>query len=367
VHVVLPGDVDDPAAPSGGNVYDRRVCAGLAETGWTVREHDVGADQVLSSLPDGALVLIDGLAAVAVPAALAAHADRLRLVVLLHMVFGDTFDHLRGAEREVLRAAAAVVTTSEWTRRRVLSAYRLSDDAVHVAAPGVDPAPVSAGSAGPAGSASAAGTAGGGELLCVAAVAPHKGHDVLVAALGLLVDLDWRCVCVGSLTRDPAFVADLRARLSAGDLAERFVLAGPRTGADLAASYATADLLVHPSRGESYGMVVAEALAHGIPVLASDVGGVPEALGGGVPEARGVAPGAAVPGMLVPPGDPDALAEALRRWLTQPTLRARLRESARVRRTTQTDWATTARLVSCVLSGVALRAPRSAAETGERR
>ena len=41
VHVVLPGDIDDPATPSGGNFYDRRICAGLGERGWSVHEHPV--------------------------------------------------------------------------------------------------------------------------------------------------------------------------------------------------------------------------------------------------------------------------------------------------------------------------------------
>src|SRR5207237_289931 len=83
-----------------------------------------------------------------------------------------------------------------------------------------------------------------------AAVGRHKGHDLLVAALD---GLPCRCVCVGSLTRDPAFVAGLARP---GNVS----FAGPLVRADLAAAYAGADLLVLPSRGETYGMVVTEAL-----------------------------------------------------------------------------------------------------------
>ena len=109
-------------------------------------------------------------------------------------------------------------------------------------------------------------------------------------------DLAWHCVCVGSLDRDPAFVEGLRRRSRDGGLADRVSFPGPRTGADLDRSYAAADLMVLASRAETYGMVVTEALARGLPVLAAEVGGLPEALGHGADGIR--------PGLLVAPEDP---------------------------------------------------------------
>ena len=337
VHVVLPNDIDDPATPSGGNAYDREVCDGLAASGWEVREHAVpgawpepseasraGLARVLTALPDGALVLIDGLIASVVPVVLAPQARRLRLVVLVHMPLGDE------PEREALASARAIVTTSGWTRRRLMQLYGLRPDLVHVATPGVRLAAVAPGSE--------AGTA----LLCVAAVTPHKGHDRLAEALAKVADLPWHCVCVGSLERDPAFVDRLRRQLRADRLAGRVELVGPRTGGGLDDAYAAADLLVLASHGETYGMVVAEALARGMPVLATSVGGVAEALGR--------APDGSEPGLLV---ESAALADALRRWLTEPGLRRSLRRSARARRTTLASWADTATHVSQVLEGVA--------------
>ena len=91
--------------------------------------------------------------------------------------------------------------------------------------------------------------------------------------------------------------------------------AGPRTGADLERSYAAADLLVLASRAETYGMVVTEALARGLPVVAAEVGGLTEALGHGADGIR--------PGLLVPPDDPAALGAALRAWLGDAELRER--------------------------------------------
>ena len=120
---------------------------------------------------------------------------------------------------------------------------------------------------------------------------PGKGHDVLVDALAPLASLAWDCLCVGSLERDPAFVQQVRRRAADGGVGRRVRFPGPQAGADLDRSYATADLLVFPSRAESYGMVVAEALARGLPVVAAEVGGVPEALGHGADGAR--------PGVLV--------------------------------------------------------------------
>jgi glycosyltransferase involved in cell wall biosynthesis len=340
VHVILPNDIDDPATPSGGNTYDRRVCRGLAALGWSVREHAVrggwpaplpaeraGLARVLATVPGDAVVLLDGLVASAVPDVLVPQARRLRLVVLVHMPLGDE------AEGAALAVARAVITTSAWTRRWLLTEYGLAADRVHVAEPGVDPAAL------------APGSDAGSELLCVAAVTPHKGHGPLTEALAVVEDLPWSCTYAGALGRDPDFVERLRRQVEAAGLAGRIRLAGPLTGADLAAAYARADLVVLASRAETYGMVVTEALARGIPVLATAVGGLPETLGR--------APDGSLPGLLVPPGDPAALAGALRRWLGDAGVRTGLRRSARARRTTLTGWAATAQRVSGVLERVA--------------
>jgi glycosyltransferase involved in cell wall biosynthesis len=344
VHFVVPEGIDDPARPSGGNAYDRRVRDGLAALGWSVREHAVpGAwphpdgparsalASVLEHAPDGAAVLLDGLVASTAPDVLVPEADRLRLVALVHMPLGADAadDGVRAREGAVLEAATVVVTTSGWSRRALLELYGLDAGRVRVAEPGVDPAEL------------APGTPTNGGLLCVGAVIPGKGHDVLVDALSGLPGR-WRCVCVGSLEREPAFAERLCRRVVEGGLDDRVRFAGTRTGADLARSYLAADLLVLPSRAETYGMVVTEALAGGVPVVATEVGGVPEAMGHG---ARGVRPG-----LLVPPDDPDALGGALRAWLGDAGLRRRLRRAARERRAALPRWPATAAVVAGALA-----------------
>ncbi len=140
IHFIVPEGIDDPARPSGGNTYDRRVRDGLAELGWLVHEHDIDALGA-PSLPDDAVVLLDGLIASPAPDVLVPHARRLGQVVLMHMPIGDA------RERAVLEVATAVVTTSRWTRRRLSELYGLPAERIHIAEPGVDPAPVAAGTA----------------------------------------------------------------------------------------------------------------------------------------------------------------------------------------------------------------------------
>jgi glycosyltransferase involved in cell wall biosynthesis len=137
----------------------------------------------------------------------------------------------------------------------------------------------------------------------------------------------------------------LRREAEAGGIADRVDFRGPCTGAQLETGYAAADVLVLASRGETYGMVVTEALARGLPVLAAEVGGVTEALGHAEDSAR--------PGLLVAPGDPAALGAALRAWLGDADLRRRLRRAARERRASLRGWPATASVLAGVLAGAA--------------
>jgi glycosyltransferase involved in cell wall biosynthesis len=340
VHVVVPDGIDDPTRPSGGNRYDRRVLDELTALGWDVREIVVPGPWprsegtalsrlagAVTSVPDGGLVLLDGLIASSAAAVLVPESGRLRQVILVHMPLGGV---AVAAEDEcaVLAHARAVITTSAWTRERLLDRYRLPPERVRIARPGADlgePAP---------------GTPGGGRFLCVAAVVPHKGQDLLLDALGGIPELSWSCTCVGALDRDPPFVEQLRTRAACSGVLDRISFPGPRGGEELRRHYQGADALVLPSRLEAYGMVVTEALAVGLPVIAAAVGGVPEALGR---TADGL------PGVLVPPSDADALGEALGTWLRDAGLRARLRRAARARRETLEGWDATARNVAAAL------------------
>lgn len=346
LYAVLPGGLDDPAAPSGGNRYDREVLRRL-----TAEEHLLPGSwprpadgdrralaDLLTAIPDDAVVLIDGLVACGVPELLEPHAGRLRLAILVHLPLGDETGlpagvaaELNARESRALHLATAVIATSTPAARRIEELHTLSD--VHAIPPGVEPA------------ARATPSPGGHRLLNVASLTHRKGQDVLVDALRRLgTGLDWTCVVAGA--GDPS-------SLDTAGLADRVRFVGPLAGAALDGAYADADLFVLPSRAETYGMVVTEALARGLPVVASDVGGVPEALGtapGPAPgTASGAAPGGRIPGRLIPPDDAEALAGALRDWLTDAELRERWRAGALARRRTLTGWDETARQLNAVL------------------
>ena len=347
VHVVVPAGFDDPGQPTGGNIYDRRVCAGLAEAGWEVLVATVGAAwpvpdsgaraelaRIVSDIPDDEIALIDGLIASPTAAQLLPHAGRIRMTVLLHMPLATAVDtrpdaSAQRSERVVLRAATGVVVTSEWTRQQVLTRYEIPACRVHVARPGVDRV------AAPARPVR-------GDLICVGSLGRHKGQDLLVEALAELGDLDWHCVLAGPLDRDPDFVDQLQARITRLGYGHRVRLTGVLTGAALSQAYTTADLLVAPSRSETYGMAVAEALAHGLPVIAAAVGGLPEALGYSTDGTR--------PGQLIPAGDPAALAAAIADWLGDERHRHRLRAAARSRRSTLRGWEQTTQEIANALT-----------------
>ena len=134
----------------------------------------------------------------------------------------------------------------------------------------------------------------------------------------------------------------MQARITRLGYDHRVRLSGVLTGAALSQAYTTADLLVAPSRSESYGMTVTEALAHGLPVIAADVGGLPEALGATADGTR--------PGQLIPPGDPAALAGALGDWLGDERHRHRLQAAARQRRSTLRGWEQTTQEIANALT-----------------
>ncbi len=318
LHFAIPGDLQ---ALTGGYAWDRRIIAELQALGLRVQvlplsprfpEPDAEALEEarrrIASLPDGAVLLADGLAWGVLDTLAEKHAARLRIIALCHhplaLESGLTPERaaaLRRSETRVLQAAAAVVVTSPATAATLVQEFGVAHERITVALPGTDPVPPAPCTGAPP------------VLLSLATLTPRKAHDVLIAALARVHDLPWHARFVGGTHFDPAWVDFLRAQVNSLGLAERIAFVG--STATPAQEYRQADLFVLPSRYEGYGMVFAEALAHGLPVVAARAGAVPDV----VPQDAG---------LLVPVDDVDALAAALRHVLSEPTTRAALRAGA---------------------------------------
>ena len=326
---IVPGD---PAQRTGGYLYDARIVEELRRLGWTVCVHGLpgrfpDADPTardalhatLAALPAGGRVVIDGLALGGLPEVAIEHAGRLALVALVHHPLADErgLDPvlrrcLLASERAALAAVRLAITTSAFTARRLLD-FGLRAERIRWVEPGVAPLALAAAEGEPP------------QLLCVASLSPRKGQDVLVRALERVRALPWRCTLVGSTRRDPAYAGEVAELVRGLGLQDRIQLAGECEDAALQEAYATADLFVLPSHYEGYGMVVAEAIAAGLPVLATTGGALP----GTLPRDAGLA---------VPPGDVDALAGALAALIGDRARRLHLRDGARRARAHLRSW-----------------------------
>jgi glycosyltransferase involved in cell wall biosynthesis len=318
---VVPGRLDQL---TGGYLYDRHIIEALRLSGHAVRVvelHPGNSETALAGLTAGATTVIDGLALPALEQAILAHARRLRLVALVHHplpeetgLSGAAAERLARLEAAALQSFRGVVCPSSATAAAV-KAYGVPSERISVIPPGtarperpLRPQRARVRS-----------------LLCVASLIPRKGHQVLIGALARIRDRDWRLACIGSLDRDPRTVRAVRRIISAARLERRITLAGELPPPAVMQAYRAADLFVLPSFHEGYGMAFAEAMAHGLPIVATTGGAIPET----VPRDAG---------LLVPPGNLVALARALRRVIEKPALAAGLAAGSRRAGSRLPDW-----------------------------
>lgn len=339
VTFAYPGDL---ALKTGGYAYDRRVIAGLSESGWSVERLPLGegfpappaeakreAERRLSKLADGALVVIDGLAFGLLDEWAERENGRLRIVALVHHPLAletgldiRQQDRFQNRERRALSFARHVIVTSPMTARELEANYGVPQRRITIAIPGTDPATAASCDGDPP------------HILSIGTLTPRKGHDVLIAALKQVKHLAWRATIVGSQTLNPKTATLLRQQVETLGLADRISLAGECD--DPRALLAGADIFALASRFEGYGMVFAEALSQGLPIIACRTGAVPDV----VPDAAGT---------LVPVDDIGAFAGALHDLLTDKTLRLAKAEAARRAGAQLPGWATTVDIISTTL------------------
>lgn len=342
----VPGNLD---TPTGGYAYDRRIMAELRQLGWEVDYLDIGegfptpdeatlsaAQLLLSTIPAGQPIVVDGLALGVLPDVAAELKTRHPLVALVHHplalecgLTAERSDALRRSERAALAEVREVVVTSPATAKLVASGYGVPASRITVVRPGSDPA-----------QRISRNTNDVPNLLAVGAVVPRKGFDVLVTALATLGDLPWRLTIAGDLTRDPKEAAKLQDLVLHHQLNSRIETPGTVSALRLSMLFAKADLFVLASRFEGYGMAYAEALTHGIPVVGTTAGAIPDTIPQGA-------------GLLVPPDDPAALAAALRSLIVDADRRQLLSDAALVAARTLPTWQQSAAIFAAALDRLA--------------
>jgi glycosyltransferase involved in cell wall biosynthesis len=346
VAFAVPGDL---STPTGGYVYDRRIVAELRKLGWQVDVLDIGdgfprpsvaeratAHLQLAAVPAGRTIVIDGLAfGVLSETAQALHRTHGLVALVHHPLALETglpereAMKFRASERLAMSFARRIVTTSSTTADLLKQNFAVPDDIVSVVRPGND-------RVAPTGRASGSVV----NLLAVGSIVPRKGYDILIAALGKIPDLAWRLVIAADPGRSPATARALEAQIAELRLTDRVELVGAVPPGRLSELYASADLFVLPSRYEGYGMAYTEAIAHGVPVIGTTAGAIPEA----VPREAGV---------LIAPDDVEELTLALMRLIGSPAERARLAAGARSAAATLPTWEDAGWLFAQALDAVA--------------
>jgi glycosyltransferase involved in cell wall biosynthesis len=346
VAFAVPGDL---ATPTGGYAYDRRMIAELQKLGWQVDVIGLGdgfprpdaptkavARDTLAGVPADCPIVIDGLALGVLPEAAKELRERNPLLALVHhplalesgLAPADA-QAFKTSERDALAAARGVVVTSPSTSQLLVDDYDVPPDLITVARPGTDRGETAKGS-----------SDGIVRLVSVGSVVPRKGYDLLIAALAQLKNLPWRLTIAGDRTRDEAAAAQLDADIASHGLADKIEVLGALPADRIAALYMGADLFVLASRFEGYGMAFAEALAHGLPVVGTTAGAIPDTV---PPEA----------GVLVEPNDVNALTRTLRMMIQKPQERQWFTSGAVAAGAALPTWEDSAKLLAGAIEALA--------------
>jgi glycosyltransferase involved in cell wall biosynthesis len=329
----------DPGQLTGGYLYQRQLAKAAASHGARIdflsvkpglfAKQIAETRSILRRTTRADVLVVDSIVMAAAAPWISETARRVPVIGIAHQQAGGT-DH--GLVRTVLqkkldllgyRRCTAIVAVSEWLATRLMT-VGLTQERISVVPPGLD------GTA--AWSIASVDLRQGRQAaaLCVANWRRNKGIDLLIEAVSSFDSRLLTLHLVGNTSVDPAYERTLRARLRMPDLRDRVVVHGaiaPRAVHELMGS---ADFLVHPSRHEAYGAVVAEAMAAGLPVVGFSVDNLPYLVRDGLD------------GMLAPAGDCAALARALRLMVENPRSRADMADSAAEHARQFPSWSETA-------------------------
>lgn len=345
----IPGDLD---APTGGYAYARRMLQHLPDHG--VMAHHIALPgtfpdpdesdlevtrHLLAQIAPATPILFDGLAFGALPPEIVTAIASPIIALVHHPLALETGlssarqRHLQACERFALQHAAAVIATSALTARTLMRDYAVPEDRLAIAEPGTVPA------------LRASGTGNPFTILAVGAVIPRKGYPVLIDALERLAaahDLpaDWHLTIAGATDRAAEEANLVRERILKSGLRRNITLAGEVSVRELSRLYARADLFVLPSLYEGYGMVLAEAMARGLPIISTTGGAAAET----VPDAAAI---------KIPPGDAASLADALWAVISNEDRRTAMANASWQAGRRLPDWPDSARTVAATIKSVA--------------
>jgi len=289
IHFIIPGELDQL---TGGYIYDRKIISGLAGDGHRVIVHNPGNDfpfpgrgsldrcrKIFKSLEPGEPVIIDSLALGPSEAIISSLVDPSPLIALVHLPlfmnpsFSERETHyFRLLETRAWSKMAVIIAVSLHTKQ-IIQECGVDSSKVQVISPRAESltrkenyplAPRN--------------------LLCVANYTGNKGHLMLVEALFNLKNSDWIVRCYGDKKREGGYFAKLQQTVNSKGLQNRILFKGSLPHEALPEVYLSSDLFILPSEYESFPMVLAEALMHGIPVIAAEAGGIPEV----VPDGAGL-------------------------------------------------------------------------------
>jgi glycosyltransferase involved in cell wall biosynthesis len=316
VHFLIPGDYQ---TLTGGNIYNRNIIKGLKDRGYEIILNELEDDfpfpnektlarcrAVLNNIPQGEPIVIDSLALGSLLPVLMDFYGKYPIISLIHIPFAfnediaaTQRDILAQQEKNVLTMSSAIVVTSNYTAK-IISGWLKFPPSIYVVPPGVEferrkfywpPYPQ--------------------RLICVSNYMPNKGQYILLKALTSLKKLNWKLTCYGNKNFNPRYVDSLLSVVDKYGLGDRVLINNSVSGKELENAYLDSDICVLPSYFETYGMVLSEALAHGIPVIASTGGGIRDT----VPISMG---------LFFKPGDISELQSVIRSILTDSWLYQRL-------------------------------------------
>jgi glycosyltransferase involved in cell wall biosynthesis len=342
---IIPGPINQV---TGGYVFDKKLVETLRKSGLVINIVELdgkfpivdetartSACAALNLLPDKSLVVIDGLALPAFDHALAMNRHRLGVIGFVHHPLAYETG-ITTAERNLLEECEiriwqmlkGMICPSKVVADAVAS-FGIDRSMIKVAPPGIETSLRMADKYANERDRNAP-TASGVRLLIVGSLIPRKGHILLIEALSELKNLNWKLDCLGSTQRSPETTDRVRILIGQKGLKDLVHLHGEVSDSTRDRAYINSQIFVLPSFYEGYGMVLAEAMSWGLPIISTTGGAIPDTV---PPEA----------GLLVAPNDQKALVKALEELIVDQELRSRMSWAARNAAQALPDWPTASR------------------------